>query len=138
MLKWSDEFATGFVQVDTQHRVLIDKINLLETLLSGPPPTKAACDDLINFLEHYVDRHFTLEEQCMEQVRCPVHARNKQAHAAFLTVFEKFKTRYGAEGPKPELLRSLQTTASDWIKNHILTVDTQLKTCLKDGAPAPA
>ena len=39
--------------------------------------------------------------------------------------------RYLAEGPKPELLRSLQTAASDWIKNHILSVDIKLKACIK-------
>jgi hypothetical protein len=44
-------------------------------------------------------------------------------------VFGKFKERYLAEGPKPELLKSLQVAASDWIRSHILTVDIQLKAC---------
>lgn len=38
MLTWSEEFSTGYALVDTQHRMLIDKINLLEQLLNGPPP----------------------------------------------------------------------------------------------------
>lgn len=130
MLMWSEQFATGSPLVDTQHRMLIDKINQLEKLLSGPPPSKAACDELLNFLGSYVTMHFKFEEQCMERAKCTVHQQNKQAHAAFLGLFEKFKSRYQVEGPKPELLKSLQTTASDWIKNHILSVDIQLKTCL--------
>jgi hemerythrin len=131
MLMWSEQFATGSPLVDTQHRMLINKINELEKLLSGPPPAKAACDELLNFLGSYVGTHFKFEEQCMERAHCPAHEKNKQAHAAFLDVFAKFKARYLAEGPKPELLKSLQTAASDWIKNHILTVDVQLKACSK-------
>lgn len=131
MLAWSDEFSTGFPLVDTQHRMLIDKINQLESLLAGPPPGKAKVDELLSFLGSYVGTHFKFEEQCMEKARCPVHEKNKQAHAAFLGVFAKFKDRYLAEGPKPELLKSLQSAAADWIKNHILTVDRELKKCVK-------
>ena len=65
------------------------------------------------------------------KAKCPAHEKNKQAHAAFLGVFGKFKERYDKEGPKPDLLRSLQTAAASWIKEHILSVDIQLKACSK-------
>ena len=131
MLTWNEQFATGSALVDTQHRMLIEKINLLEQLLNGPPPSKAVCDDLLNFLGSYVVTHFKFEEQCMEKAKCPAHEINKQAHAALLGVFGKFKERYLAEGPKPELLRSLHTAAADWIKNHILSIDIKLRNCQK-------
>ncbi|MBL9140029.1 MAG: hemerythrin family protein [Verrucomicrobiales bacterium] len=131
MLAWSEEFSTGFALVDTQHRMLIDKINQLEQLLNGPPPPKQKYDELLGFLGSYVGTHFRFEEQCMEKAKCPVHEKNKQAHAAFLGVFAKFKEKYAAEGPKPELLKSLQNAAADWIRNHILSVDRELKKCQK-------
>jgi hemerythrin-like metal-binding protein len=129
MLKWSEEFATGSPLVDTQHRLLIDKINDLEVMLAGPQLSKAACDVLLSFLGSYVTTHFRFEEQCMERAHCPMHAQNKKAHEAFLGIFAKYKERYAVEGPKPELLKELQKTASDWIKNHILTVDLSLRGC---------
>jgi hemerythrin len=132
MLAWSEDFATGSALVDTQHRMLIEKINKLEQLLNGPPPTKAACDELLDFLGSYVGTHFKYEEQCMARYHCPAHEKNQQAHAAFLGVFAKFKERYLAEGPKPPILKNLQVAASDWIKNHILSVDIQLKACIKE------
>jgi len=61
---------------------------------------------LLSFLGTYAGTHFKFEEGCMERMQCPVHARNKQAHQAFLDMFSKFKERYLAEGPKPELLQS--------------------------------
>lgn len=68
----------------------------------------------------------------MARFHCPAHEQNRQAHAAFLDVFAKFKERYLAEGPKPQLLKSLQVAASDWIQNHILSVDIQLKACMNE------
>lgn len=132
MLQWNEQFATGSALVDTQHRMLIEKINYLEQVLQGPPPPKSACDELLKFLGSYVVTHFQFEEQCMEKAKCPAHQQNKQAHAAFLATFAKFKERYDKEGPKPELLKSLQTAAADWIKNHILSVDIKLKACIKN------
>ncbi len=131
MLTWNARFATGSALVDTQHRMLIEKINRLEEMLNGPPPAKPAYDELLGFLGSYVGTHFKFEEQCMEEHRCPARDRNKQAHAAFLEVFAQFKSRYGVEGAKPELLRALHRAAADWIQNHILTVDIQLKPCIK-------
>jgi hemerythrin len=127
MLVWSEQFATGVALVDTQHKMLIDKINQLEALLKGPPPPKEKVDELLNFLGSYVGSHFKYEEGCMERARCPAHEKNKAAHAAFLDLFGKFKARYLQEGPKPELLNTLQQAAANWITGHILTIDMQLK-----------
>jgi len=131
MLTWSEQFATGVALVDSQHKMLIDKINLLETLLQGPLPPKAKCDELLNFLGSYTATHFKHEEGCMEKAKCPAAEKNKQAHAAFLKVFGDFKARYVAEGPNAPLLKELHRAAAEWIKNHILTIDVQLKACAK-------
>jgi hemerythrin len=131
MLVWTEQFATGVALVDTQHKMLIEKINFLEKILGGPLPPKEKCDELVNFLGSYVGTHFKFEEGCMERAKCPMHEKNKQAHTAFLSLFGKFKTRYLAEGPKVELLKELHGAAADWIKNHILSIDIQLKACAK-------
>jgi len=130
MLQWSETFETGSTLVDTQHRVLIEKLNELEEILRGPLPTKAACDEFLDFLGAHVTEHFAYEEDCMHRARCPAHAKNRQAHAAFLGLFAKFQARYAVEGPQRELLQGLQIVASDWTRQHILTTDVKLRPCL--------
>jgi hemerythrin len=132
MLIWNKDFETGSPLVDTQHRMLIEKINELGKMLQGPPPSKATVDQFLEFLASYVKVHFTFEERCMDQHQCPVREQNKNAHAAFLAFYQDFSKQYLVAGPKPELLHSLQKMASDWIVNHILTVDTKLNACLKN------
>ena len=118
--------------VDSQHRVLINKINELEELLTKPTMSKPACDELLAFLSSYATSHFRMEEDCMARHHCPTHDKNKLAHKAFLGVFARFRDRYMAEGPSHELLRGLQVAASDWIQYHILTVDIALKNCVNN------
>jgi hemerythrin len=130
MLTWTKEFETGSELVDEQHRVLVDKLNELERMLEGPLPPREACDGLIAFLESHVDSHFRYEEGCMERARCPAHARNKRAHDGFLVVFGHFKQRYLREGPSVDLFKTLHSVASTWTENHILNVDSHLRTCV--------
>jgi hemerythrin-like metal-binding protein len=132
MIIWTEQFATGTPLVDTHHKMLIEKINLLEALLDGPTPPKEDYDEVIIFLRDYVATHFVFEEHCMERAHCPAYEKNLNAHTAFLKMFAHFEAHYHVEGPKPALLRNLHHTANDWIMHHILSIDTQLKMCNKD------
>lgn len=127
MITWHERFETGVELVDAQHRILIENVNRLESLLDRTVPTRETCDPLLGFLESYVSAHFLCEEECMERLRCPVHEQNKRAHAELLDYYREFKRKYAAEGPNPGLLRQLQTTLSNWIVSHIMKVDSSLK-----------
>lgn len=130
MIPWTDRWKTGEELVDSQHEILIEKLNELGTLLEGPPPSKRRCDDLLDFLEAHVVAHFVYEEDCMHRARCPAHERNKKAHKAFIDIFTHYKVRYDAEGPTAEVLGGLYRAACDWTGSHILTVDVQLRRCI--------
>lgn len=134
MLLWTEEYSTGASHLDHQHRTLIAKINHLEEILAIADPAREDRDfmvHLVNFLEHYADKHFKVEEQCMESYRCPSHALNKQAHKQFMIFIQDFKEQQQAKGFQRELVVQLHETLRFWIREHILQVDTQLKPCLK-------
>jgi hemerythrin len=67
----------------------------------------------------------------MEHARCPAHALNKKAHAAYRYIFANYRRQCAAEGLDMELLRKLHATASLWIQEHILKIDTRLRPCIK-------
>jgi hemerythrin len=87
--------------------------------------------ELVDYLETYADKHFKYEEACMESFRCPVHAKNKDAHNQFLNYFSRFKEESKVVGFRRELLVELHETISHWIEGHILHVDTKLRPCIK-------
>ena len=141
MIVWNEQFVTGSDTIDQQHRTLIHNFNHLECLLTDTNPTRADCEFLIHmldFLEGYVETHFRYEEDCMERHRCPVHAKNKQAHGQFMILFREFRSRSHAEGFRPEVIRSLYQTLGEWIQHHFLQVDTRLRPCIAAAAdPVP-
>lgn len=134
MVIWNSQFETGSSRLDQQHRTLINNLNHLEDMLMITNPSRAECEFLIHlveFLENYADTHFNEEEGCMERYRCPAHQKNKEAHEQFRTFFKQFKARYQAKGFRREILLELHKTLSQWIEEHILRVDTQLRACIK-------
>lgn len=130
MLIWTEQFATGFPEIDEQHRQLIRHVNQLEGMLVKTNPTVKDVADIQNFLdflEDYIRTHFEFEEQCMECNRCPAHEKNCQAHERFREMFARFKEKSRKRGFRLELLVELNQTINTWIQDHILRIDTQLK-----------
>ena len=133
MLTWSEQYSTGSPTIDDQHRQLFEHLNQLEGLLIRTNPTSedmAILTQLLDFLQHYIDTHFSYEERCMESYRCPAHQKNKEAHEHFKQVFQRFKTRTQKEGFRFLMLVELNQTINAWVEDHILRVDTQLKPCI--------
>ena len=133
MLLWSEQFSTGSETIDEQHRQLIRHLNQFEGLLVQTNPTSKDITSIIqflDFLEDYVDSHFSYEEQCMESYRCPAHKKNQQAHQNFKQMFQRLKAHSKKEGFRLEMLVELNQNINAWVQDHILRVDTELKPCV--------
>jgi hemerythrin len=133
MLTWSSQYETGVTLVDTQHKVLFDNINKLETFTRLQQIPKGELDRLVQFLEGYVVSHFKFEETCMQRFHCTTHEENKRAHAQFLEAFGKLKAEYQVQGPTHAFVTKLYSVASNWITGHILKVDIKLKAVAKSA-----
>jgi len=137
MLLWNEKFATGSPVIDEQHRELIRHLNEFEGMLIKTNPTTqdiVVIIEFLDFLEKYVDAHFSYEEDCMERHRCPVHQKNVHAHQQFRELFQKFKRSARKEGFRLPMLTELNQVINVWIQEHILAVDTSLKPCLASAA----
>lgn len=129
MITWSNEFATGVASVDADHKRLMDGLNELETALANGSGSRRI-GELLSFLAGYAAEHFAREEACMNRYNCPTAQANKSAHRDFIIKFTAAQSRI-EKSPNSAALISLQVhrELSDWIVNHILRVDSALKTC---------
>ena len=133
MLIWNEQYASGSPVIDQQHRQLFHHLNQLEGLLVQTNPTYkdvVTIIELLDFLEQYIDTHFSYEEQCMESYRCPAHEKNRKAHQEFKETFNRFKILAKKEGFRLQMLLDLNQTINTWIQDHILSVDTELNHCI--------
>jgi len=125
--------GTGVPEIDQQHRELISRLDpLLEAMKQGR--SQEELKGTIAFLAEYTKFHFGHEEECMNRLRCPVAAANVTAHRHFVSVFQEIAAEAEAGGPKLALLLRAQRELSDWVRNHIMRVDTHLRQCVVAGS----
>ncbi len=135
MLQWNSMYETGVREVDNQHKKLFDMINAFDKSIREKK-AESTIHETLSFLGDYVKTHFNFEEKCMEEMKCPVAAKNVQAHTSFLQTYSQFAERFRTEGYSDELAKELHKTAEAWLVKHICGVDVHLKFCVKKTANA--
>lgn len=128
MITWSDNFSTGIPRVDSDHQRLIAIINELEAALAAGRGSHVI-EEIIVRLAHYADEHFLYEEGCMHRYQCPAAAANKQAHLQFAQMIVDTRAELTASNGALTA-RRIHLQLSNWLVNHVLTVDTALRGCI--------
>ena len=128
-IEWSPSYETGEIRIDQQHRNLFDRVNRLERMLeAGEVLDQAEVENLLIFLESYINTHFAYEELCMTLRGCPIARKNKEAHDKLLAFYDDFAQRYAARGKADAaMLRGLHEVLSKWLVGHVCNIDVQLR-----------
>jgi len=130
-IEWSEDLATGSFQIDTQHKQLFKIINeLLDACKKGQ--AKQEVIKVVNFLERYVDEHFSTEEKFMEKHNYPHIAAHKRQHTEFKKSVNDFKNKLNNEGITLSFTVSLTHSLVEWLSKHIRVVDKELGMFLKN------
>lgn len=131
MFEWNTAMTTGVLDIDEQHRELIDKFNeLVDAEASGVDRGKVG--SILDFLQHYAEWHFNTEEQIMDQYKCHIAEENKRAHDEYRSNFgELYEQWQNTTGSDTAVLHDTIVELARWIVNHILTVDNQLHEYMK-------
>jgi len=129
MVEWSDSLATGILWQDFQHAGLIARINRLHKAIIDKQ-AQSELHSMIDFLDHYIESHFSMEERYMEVLHDPEIREHARAHQQFRENLSALRNS-GATG--------LQITAAslcydlhEWITHHIRTIDQRLGRQIKD------
>jgi len=128
-LAWDEALTTGDMEIDNQHKFLIDTFNDLGDAIQHGSGM-GSISKILGVLRHYADWHFAKEEDCMESYHCPAAQVNKIAHEVFIEKTSRYQKEYELSGSSNELALHIHTELSDWIVNHILAVDGQLYACI--------
>jgi hemerythrin len=128
-LSWVEELTTGNESLDNQHKYLVETLNRLGSAITNGSG-KENILKILDTLSFYAGWHFGKEEECMDKYHCPAAEMNKKAHAAFIEKFDKYLKEYMDSGGSDELALKIHESISDWIVNHILSIDGQLYPCI--------
>jgi len=129
-LEWTEDLATGSGEIDRQHKELFSRINaLFEACRQGKG--KAEVNEVVQFLDDYVVRHFSEEEKYMQKYDYPRYAAHKAQHLEFVENFSELRKQIEREGPGVHLVVKTNHMIVQWLVNHISKVDRALGTFLK-------
>ena len=124
LIDWTDKMSVGVEEIDSQHKKLVDVINLLHDSLktnSFKEELKTIFAELIDYTKY----HFTTEEKIMEEAGYEDLEVHKKQHQKFVNKLLRMKERcYMGE---KEISVELSSFLSGWMIGHILHSDKNYK-----------
>jgi hemerythrin-like metal-binding protein len=131
--RWTEAMSVGVLELDDDHKVLIDVINRLEGGMRGPGHGELIGHCLIT-LGRYAEFHFAREEKVMSACNFVALEDHKQQHQRFIVrireVSERFRDDPTVVGD--ELLDYLK----DWLRHHVLIQDMAYRPYAEGNAEA--
>lgn len=122
--KFTKNLETGNAMIDKEHQELIEAVNkLLEACSEGKG--RASMDETINFLNNYVNQHFSHEEQLQVRCRYPGLTAHRAFHEKYKQTLKEITSRISESGPTIAELGKLNKHISLLI-SHISTEDKKL------------
>ncbi len=124
MITWDPSYTVEYEGIDEQHKILISIIHEVEAAIKAESYSFKNLIEIINKLENYIKVHFTYEEALMAKHSYPDAERHLQDHNELRYRVLSINLDY-IEKSKDFYLETY-TYLSDWLINHILTIDKKL------------
>ncbi len=124
-MKWTDDLSVGVELIDSEHKSLINAINdLFDACSKGLGRKKIS--DTLNFLQSYVNTHFSDEENL--QIKCgyPEYTSHKKLHTEFIARVAEYSKQLETEGPNIALVANFNSFVSNWLIYHISREDKKI------------
>ena len=125
---WDESWEIGLVEIDAQHRQLVDIINELGDAMKSRK-TKGVIGNVLKELEEYTRKHFSNEEALMKRYgyeRLDVH---KPLHVKFISQLKEFRKDVADGNFSVDV--KIYNFLGDWLRGHIRGTDTQYAEVIK-------
>lgn len=124
MIVWDAKMETGIATVDRQHQELVRQVNELVAAMQKGKGREVVGDVLV-FLGKYAVEHFGTEEALMRQHGYPDYEKHRAIHESFKADFGRLAAEMDANPTRLALTIEVQRRVMDWLRDHILNVDTR-------------
>jgi hemerythrin len=129
IINWDPEkMATGVAEVDDQHKEWLRRYNEFDQAVSHGEGLKVVRSTL-DFFANYAETHFKLEEACMTKRNCPAAEANRVGHERMRNILTASKEYMERKGVSMMQVTFLKMEMQEWLVEHILTIDIQLRDC---------
>ncbi len=134
LIKWRESYSVGVAQFDMEHKVLVDLINDMYSIVRHHDDNLTPEHEIAELIK-YTQAHFRGEEETLEKCGYPlldehkkIHAKLEQEVLEFKEQIEKCNDTLGRCSEK--VISKLYLFLRDWLINHILEEDMKYKDCV--------
>jgi len=126
----SEELQTGIAEIDEQHTRIVACLNGLNDVRDsqGLDDSNVA---MMEFINDYVNQHFSLEEHYMTLYRYPLIRAHIKEHRNFNSDFQIMKKQLYMSSFDSHTRKQVKNRLSRWIVEHIKSEDRTLANYLK-------
>lgn len=116
LIQWSETRRIGIPELDEQHQAMVTMLNELHLAIVGKKGREMS-GLILDRLDEYPDRHFSREEELMQQLRYSGLDTHREEHEDFMRQVANLRDRLEEGGTKItfELLHFLKA----WLSQHI-------------------
>ncbi len=128
-LNWNDNLSIGIIQIDAQHKNLVNMLNQLYDAMSTGKG-KEIITKIVKDMSGYALTHFGTEEKLMQQHGYPEFVQHKKEHESFIKKVQEFNN----EIQKGNLLivSNIASFLKEWLIKHIQGTDKKYGPFLKE------
>lgn len=120
LIEWSDAFATNILEIDSQHRRLVDIVNKFEDAARQGKGSRLM-EEVLNDLVGYTQEHFAYEERLMLEAEYEGFAVHQSQHRQLLQKIERFQFDFENGGRR--ITPKVREFLKYWLTSHILKED---------------
>jgi hemerythrin len=132
LLVWREELSVHDTIIDQEHQMIIEKFNHLYTLMKNGKGHKYY-PQLIEFLNQYIETHFSNEEALQASIQYPLYEEHKVLHKAFTDQIRSIVEIHDPEHVSNQALISINLFLKNWLLHHILTEDMKISHFIKEN-----
>lgn len=128
LIEWKDAYSLDIVEIDDQHRKLIDLINRLHSaILTGR--ADITLGEILTDLVYYTIYHFETEEKFFDEYDYPEAEQHKKQHKSLIDQVAALQKQH--ESGEKVLTMDIMNFLRDWLQDHILGSDLKFGPFLK-------
>lgn len=120
LMEWNDQFKTGILQIDSQHRKLVEIINSLHDAMREGKG-KEVLAPVLGSLVNYTRTHFKDEERLMAQYGYPKLETHKVIHQKLVDKVMDLQEKFNSGNVF--ITVEVMIFLKDWLSGHILGDD---------------
>ncbi|SMF41660.1 bacteriohemerythrin [Desulfovibrio gilichinskyi] len=130
LIKWNDSLMLGIDEIDSQHKRLVELINLLNGAMSQSKGADVLAE-IFKELREYTVSHFEFEENMLEKHGYEDIEQHKEIHSDLVAQVKTFEKEF--KNGKIAMSSELMAFLKHWLTDHIKGIDTKYAPTIKSA-----